>query len=273
MAFPASLSGAMAENAFTPPLATSYELEAMRGLDWAVEQAGGADKVKAGIVYQNDDYGKDGLKGWKQAAGKLGVEIVSEQSAAPGQKDFIAVITQLKKAGATHVLLSVLPSGTGPVLGTALQAEYKPIWIGNTPAWVDAFFNPKVVPSAVFANYYQVMSLPYWGEDVPGMDKFLAAFKAHGSQNPDFYILLSYVQGLVQLKAFNIALEKGDTSRQGYKAALQSLENETLGGIVKEGVTLTKVPYVTGTESRVLQPDFDKQSWKVVADYAKPSSL
>lgn len=272
VAFPASLSSAMAENEFTPPLATSYKLEAMRAMDWAVEQAGGADKIKAGIVYQNDDYGKDGLEGWKKAASAHGVELVSEQSAAPGQKDFIAVITALKKAGATHVLLSVLPSGTGPVLGTALQAEYAPVWIGNTPAWVDAFFSPKVVPSAVFANYYQAYSLPYWGEDVPGMDKFLAAYKQHGSANPDFYILLSYIQGLVQLKAFSICLEKGDTSRQAFLDALHSLKNEDLGGMV-QGVDLSSVPYVTSTESRIIKPDFDKKSWTVVADYAAPSKM
>ena len=30
--------------------------------------AGGADKIKVGIVYQQDDYGQDGLDGWKKAA-------------------------------------------------------------------------------------------------------------------------------------------------------------------------------------------------------------
>lgn len=272
VAFPASLSSAMAAHEFTPPLGTSYQLEAMRAMDWVVESAGGADKVKAGIVYQNDDYGKDGLAGWKAAAKDLGVEVVSEQSAAPGQKDFIAVITALKQAGATHVLLSVLPSSTGPVLGTALQAQYTPVWIGNTPAWVDAFFNPEVIPSVVFQNYHYVFSLPYWGEDVPGMDAFIDAFEKHGSQPQDFYIMMSYVQGVLQLKALSIAIESGDFSRESYVRALHSLEDEDLGGLVQD-LNLAKVPYQTSVRARVLKPDFAKKSWTVVGDYAKPSSM
>ena len=91
MAFPASLSSAMAEHQQTPPLAPNYAFEAERAMDYLVESAGGADKIKAGIVYQKDDYGEDGLKGWKAAAARHGVKIVSEQTIAPGQKDMAAV--------------------------------------------------------------------------------------------------------------------------------------------------------------------------------------
>jgi ABC-type branched-subunit amino acid transport system substrate-binding protein len=272
VAFPASLSSAMSANEFTPPLGTSYKLEAMRAMDWVVKEAGGADQVKAGIVYQNDDYGKDGLAGWKQSADALGVKIVSEQSAAPGQKDFIAVITALKQAGATHVLLSVLPSSTGPILGTALQAGYAPVWVGNTPTWVDAFFKPEVIPPAVFANYYFAYSLPYWGENFNGSQDFLAAYEKFGDQPRDYYILLSYVQGLTQLKAFEVALKNGDVSREGYLEALHSLDSEDIGGVIAD-LDLSTVPYATSVQSRILKPDFANQSWKVVADYAAPSSL
>src|SRR5690242_18959782 len=47
VAFPASLSSEMARNPYTPPIGASYKLEAMRAMDFAVEHAGGADKVKA----------------------------------------------------------------------------------------------------------------------------------------------------------------------------------------------------------------------------------
>lgn len=50
IAFPASLSSQMAANENTPPLGPSYVVEATRAMDWAVEKAGGADKVKAAIA-------------------------------------------------------------------------------------------------------------------------------------------------------------------------------------------------------------------------------
>ena len=271
VAFPASLSSAMAVNPHTPPLGVSYQMEAMRAMDWVIKQGGGKDKVKAGIIFQNDDYGKDGHAAWKKAADKLGVKIVSEQGSAPGQKDYAAAISALKDAGATHVLLSVLPSATGPILGTAFKLKFNPIWIGNTPAWVDAFFSHKLLPPPVFANYYQLSGLPFWGEKVPGMDVFLDTFKKYGKTKEDSYILLSYTQGLLQLKAFNIALKNGDVTRKGYLKALQSIKDEDLGGMVQP-ISLNTMPYKTGTKVRVLKPDFAKKSWKVIADYASPTT-
>ena len=152
VAFPASLSSQMGASKYTVPLGPSYKVEAMRAVDFMVENAGSAGKVKAGIVYQQDDYGKDGLAGLKAAAEKAGVSVVAEQTIAPGQKDFGAVVKGLQDAGATHVLISVLPSASGPLLGTAAKLGYAPVWIGSTPAWVDAFFNAKVLPPAVLGQ-------------------------------------------------------------------------------------------------------------------------
>lgn len=271
VAFPASLSSLLAENRYTPPIGTSYEMEARRGVDWLVQEYG-AEEIKAGIVYQNDDYGQDGLNGFRAQAELHGVEIVTEQSVAPGQRDFIAVVTALKEAGATHVHVAVLPTGTGPLLGTAAQTEYMPIWIGNTPAWVDQFFNPDVIPSQVFANFHLIYSLPYWGEEVPGMSDFIQAFEQYGEGDPDFYILLSYVQGLIQLEAFATALENGDISREGYARALNSMENVDMDGMIQP-IDLSEVPYVTSTESRILKPSFANRSWTVIDGYKSPEGL
>ena len=114
VAYPASLSSEMAQHAWTPPIGPSYKVEAMRAMDWVVEQAGGAENVKAAIVYQQDDYGADGRAGWTEAAQHHGVEVVSEQAVSAGQQDVTAVVTALKDAGATHVLLTILPSATAP---------------------------------------------------------------------------------------------------------------------------------------------------------------
>ncbi|MEX2582121.1 MAG: ABC transporter substrate-binding protein, partial [Gemmatimonadota bacterium] len=209
VAFPASLSSQMAEHRYTPPIAPSYFIEAQRAMDWAVEDAGGADAVQAGIVYQQDDYGQDGLEGWRAAAEQHGVNIVAEQPVAPGQTDMTAVISTLRQQGANYVLLTTLPSTSGPVLGTAAQLGYSPTWIGQTPAWIDGFFDPEVIPPAVFSDFYWVMGLPYWGEDVPGMDALMDVqerFGAEGSAG-DFWTVFSYVQTSIGLEAFRRAVE------------------------------------------------------------------
>jgi ABC-type branched-subunit amino acid transport system substrate-binding protein len=274
VAFPASNSSEMGLNAYTPLLTTSYKFEAMRALDWVIEQVGDPKKVKAGIVYQQDDYGKDGLIGWTEAAKRRGVEIVDQQAVAPGQKDYAAVVTSLKEKGATHVLLTTLPSGTAPILGTAAQLGYKPIWIGNTPAWIDRFFSPQVVPPQVLSNFYWVTALAFWGDDVPGMKSFLSVYEKYGKQitDPNFYVLISYAQGIIELEALKRAMAAGPVTRQSYLKALQSLDKYDAEGL-SIPISLTKFPYVPASRSRVLKPKLAERSWEVVAPYADPRPL
>lgn len=272
LAYPASLSSQMAEHAHTPPVGPSYVVEAQRAMDWVVASGTDAGAIKAGIVYQQDDYGKDGLKGWKDAAAQHGVEIVSEQTIAPGQKDFTAVVASLQKAGATHILLTTLPSATGPIVGTAAQMKFMPTWIGNTPAWIDAFYNPDVIPSVVFTNYYQANGLPFWGEPVVGMGAFTGAWDAHHEAlgaTQDSYVLMSYIQGLVAVEAANRAIANGDLTRKGYHAALTSLKAYDAKGMVQP-MDFSAVPYTVSDKTRILKPDFEAKSWTIVADYASP---
>ena len=268
VAFPASLSSQMSEHAFTPPAGPGYKFEALRAVDWAIESAGGADKVKFGIIYDQTDYGADGHMGLTMAAKAMGVAVVAERAIKPGQKDFTADITALKKAGATHVLLTILPSSTGVVLGTAAKMQFGPVWIGNTPSWIDAFFAHPKLPPVVFANFHWVTGMPFWGEDVPGMDKFLAAYDKHGkgNVNPDFYVLMSYLQGRLALEAAKRAIEAGDITRAGYLKALQGIKAFDAGGLLQP-LNFSEFPYVTGTRTRILKPNFEKTTWTEVAPY------
>ena len=274
VAFPASLSSEMASNPHTPPAGPSYVFEARRAVDH-VAQLAGDDKatVKLGIVYDQTDYGKDGLKGFDDQAVKHGFEVVSRRAITPGQKDFTADVTELKNNGATHVLLTVLPSSTGPILGTAIAMKYMPAWIGNTPAWIDAFFAHPKLPPVVFGNFHLVGGMPFWGEEVPGMDAFMKAYGAYGEKlgaRPDFYTLMSYVQGRAALEAANRAIASKDLTRAGYLSALHSMKAWSAGGMLQP-LDFSKTPYVTGTKTRILKPDFEKKTWTVVAPYADPT--
>ena len=274
VAFPVSLSSKMAEFEFTPPVGPSYKNEIKRGLDWAIEQAGGADPLKLGLIYQQDDYGLDGLEALTEAARAKSIPIVSQQTYSAGQADYTAVVTALKNSGATHVFMTAVPSATGPILGIAAQLAYKPVWIGNSPSWIDRFFDPKVVPPAMFDNFHLVQSVAFWGEDVPFMKSFLAAYEKFGRElaPPDTYLLQGYASGLLQLEIVRRMIESGDWSRAGFLKALRAFKDYDPQGTLAEAPDYTRLPYMAGTKSRVLKPDFEKKSWKVVSGYAVPST-
>jgi hypothetical protein len=158
--------------------------------------------------------------------------------------------------------------------GTAATHGVKPVWIGQTPTWVDAFFKPEVIPPAVFANFHWVTGMTYWGENVPGMPKFLEAYEKHGKQlaPPDFYMLMSYVGGLEGIEIIRRAIEAGDVTREGLLAQIPKLENFDANGLIQP-ISLAKVPYVTSTKTRIIKPDFEKKTWSPVADWATPAVL
>jgi ABC-type branched-subunit amino acid transport system substrate-binding protein len=270
--FPASLESGMAEHEYTPPIGSPYKVEAHQAVDWAVEDGG--DDLAFAIIYQGDDYGQDGLEGAREAAEHHGIDIVAEVEVAPGEPDVTGPITQVSEAGATHVLLTTLPSATGPILGTAAGAEFFPVWLGNTPAWIDAFFNEEVLPSAIYQNFRWVTGLTLWGDDVSGMEDFLAAYEQYGSDlhPPDFYLIASYAQGLLGLEAFARALDAGDATRDGYHEALRTIEGYDAGGLFPENIDLGDVPYATTTDTRVLAPGEDLESWEELRGFSTPDS-
>ncbi len=267
VAFPASLSSEMASFEHTPPLGASYGAEARRAMDFVANSEG----AKPAIIYQDDDYGRDALAGWKAQAAHRKLSVVGERPVKPGQVDHAADVKALKDAGATHILLAVLPASTGSVLQAALTSEWTPIFLGCTPSWSDGYFREEALPPAAFSTYYWVTSVPYWGEEVPGMKGFVAAWDKWGKDlsPPDFYVLASYIQGLVQLEAFKRALAAKDVTRAGYFRAMRTISGFDAGGMIQP-VDLTKFPYVTATRTRVLKPDFAKRSWTVAGGWAAP---
>jgi ABC-type branched-subunit amino acid transport system substrate-binding protein len=270
--FPASLSSELAVNEFTPPIGAPYKVEAEHAVAHAFAEAG--DDLAFGVIYQLDDYGGDGLAGAEDAAEFLGIELVGAEGVAPGESDVTAPVQALQNAGATHILLAVLPSTTGPVLGTAAQLGYGPVFYGLTASWIDAFFNPDVLPPPVYANFRWVTGLPLWGEDLPGMEAFLAAYEEFGADQypPDFYILASYTQALLGFEAFARAVDAGDATRAGFYDALRSIDNFDAFGLYPSPIDMTSFPFVTLTDTRILSPGENLEDWTVLAEFATPES-
>jgi ABC-type branched-subunit amino acid transport system substrate-binding protein len=172
-------------------------------------------------------------------------------------------------------MLTTVPSATAPILGVAAQLDYRPVWVGNGPSWIDRFFDATVVPPAIFQNFHWTTSFAFWGEKVPLMKPFLEAYEKYGREMapPDYYILAAYAVGLVQMQALKRCIESGDVTRAGFLQALRTMKDYDTYGATAAPLDFTRLPYVTGTQTRILKPDFAKRSWTVVAPYAVPSTL
>lgn len=106
------------------PVQPVYPMEGRIMAAWAKGELKG---TKIGVVYTNDDAGKDLLTGIEKEAADIGIEVVAEQ-VAPGAEDTSAAITKIKNSGADVVIVAAI-QGTFPqiVKELAKQGMDKPV--------------------------------------------------------------------------------------------------------------------------------------------------
>ena len=68
---PASFDSIWGTDPTVAPVGTPYSIDVANALDYVTD--GGAKKPKVGIIYQNDEYGADGLRGFDAAQGRARV--------------------------------------------------------------------------------------------------------------------------------------------------------------------------------------------------------
>ncbi|HSR12550.1 MAG TPA: ABC transporter substrate-binding protein [Thermodesulfobacteriota bacterium] len=105
-----------------------YEDEASILTKYAVQKLG---VKKIAFFYQNDAYGKSGLKGCKERMAALNMKLAEEISVEPGEKDLSSQMLRLKNSGAEAVILWVNPSSAAIALKTAATLGFKPQWISS----------------------------------------------------------------------------------------------------------------------------------------------
>jgi branched-chain amino acid transport system substrate-binding protein len=106
-----------------------YYTEAQLLVRYGVKNMG---KKRVAVVYQNDDYGKNGLQGAEKEAAKHGMKLVAQVPTEVADTDMKPHVTELKKANADVVLLWVGPAQAVRIIGTAQAMQFKPQWMSTS---------------------------------------------------------------------------------------------------------------------------------------------
>jgi len=227
---------------------------------------------KAGLIYQDDDYGLDGLKGLEFAAKQFGFQIVAKATYKTTDTAFGAQVTAMRTAGADYVFLTTTPSATGRILGAAAALNYTPQWIGNSPSWIGALVGTTAQPSPLvpyLRQYVWVVTDAQcaWGETKEGCEGMKELIENHQKfgkdQPPDYYFIFGYTQARVVHQILEKAVEQGDLTRAGVVKAFESLKNVNMGGL------LNPISYGTACKDKV--PATGSTIWKI--DPAQPIAL
>src|SRR6202000_859701 len=133
--------------------------------------------AKIAVLYQNDDYGKDYLKGLKDELGaKAASMIVAEESYETTEPTIDNHIVKLKATGADVFFDVTRPKFAAQAIKKRAGIEGKALHIlNNVGASVGSVLKPAGFENSqgiVSAAYLKDVSDPQWDND-PGMKEFL----------------------------------------------------------------------------------------------------
>jgi branched-chain amino acid transport system substrate-binding protein len=133
--------------------------------------------AKIGVLYQNDDFGKDYLKGLKDGLGAKASMIVAEESYETSEPTIDNHVVKLKSAGVDVFISITTPKFAAQAIKKIAEIDWKPLHIvSNVSASVGSVIKPAGFENAqgiLSAAYAKDGADPQWDND-PGMKKFLA---------------------------------------------------------------------------------------------------
>jgi branched-chain amino acid transport system substrate-binding protein len=133
---------------------------------------------KVGILYQNDDYGKDYLKGFKDGLGEAAKKVVvMEQTYEVTDPTVDSQIVNLKNSGANVFFNITIPKFAVQAIKKAHDIGWKPLHLlNNVSSSVDVVLKPAGLEASrdlITALYLKDPTDPQWKEDA-GMKEWLA---------------------------------------------------------------------------------------------------
>jgi ABC-type branched-subunit amino acid transport system substrate-binding protein len=134
--------------------------------------------AKIAVLYQNDDYGKDYLKGLKDGLGpKAASMIIAEESFETTEPTIDSHIVKLKSSGADVFVNITTPKFAAQAIKKVAEIEWKPLhFLNNVSASVGSVLKPAGFQNSqdiISAAYLKDASDPQWDND-PGMKEFYA---------------------------------------------------------------------------------------------------
>lgn len=133
--------------------------------------------ARIGILYQNDDYGKDYVKGFKEGLGdKAGEMIVSEQTYEVTEPTIDSQIVNLKNSGADVLFNVTTPKFAAQAIRKVADIGWKPVhFLNNVSNSVGSVLQPAGLEASkdiISSFYLKDPDDPQWKDD-PGRKEWL----------------------------------------------------------------------------------------------------
>ncbi len=181
---------------------------------WAVQELG---KKKIATIYINNDWGVDANKYFTQEARKLGAEILAEEAFTPGEKDFSAILSKLKRLKPELIYLPTFYADAAAILNQAKRIRFNPVVLANS-----SLFSQKTIELGGDAVEGILIPANYFSADPrPAAQEFTREYQALYGVLPNQFAALAYDAANLMVAALQKA---GVDDRSKVKDALVSLQ-------------------------------------------------
>jgi branched-chain amino acid transport system substrate-binding protein len=225
--------------------------------------------AKIAILFQNDDYGKDYVKGLKDGLGaKAASMIIAEESYETTEPSIDDHIVRLKATGADVFYNVTTPKFAAQAIKKIAEIQWKPLHIlNNVSASIGSVIKPAGFENAqgiISSSYLKDTSDPQWKDDagMKAFDEFLTKYFPDGNRI-DLSVMYGYTvaQGLVYvLKNCGDDLTRANIMKQA--ASIKGLK---LGGLLP-GVEVNTSPTDFAPINQLQLMTFKGERWDLFGD-------
>jgi branched-chain amino acid transport system substrate-binding protein len=162
--------------------------------------------ARIGVLYQNDDYGKDYFLGLKDVLSDKFDKMVSTQSYEPTDPTIDSQIVSLQGAGVDAIIVGATPKFAAQSIRKVYDIGWKPMFfLSNVAIWVNSVMAPAGVEKGVgiiSSAYVKDPTDPGWDDD-PGMKQwrdFMQKYMRDADASDQNYVN-SFNSGMVLVQA------------------------------------------------------------------------
>ncbi len=223
---------------------------------------------KVAVFYQNDDYGKDYLKGFKDGLGSRGSMIVIEESYEVSEPTIDSHIVKMKSVGADVLISFTTPKFAAQTIKKAGEVNWKPLHVvPSVSSSIGSVIRPAGIDNAqgvISATYAKDATDPQWDAD-PGMKEFHAFLTKYvpEASRADSSAMVGY--NTVTTMAEVLRRCGDDLTRENVMKQASSLVGFKQGGLLP-GITVNTSPTDFAPIKQLRLMRFEGDRWQLFGD-------
>jgi branched-chain amino acid transport system substrate-binding protein len=219
--------------------------------------------AKIAILTQNDDFGRDYVKGLKEGLGTKANQIVAEATYEVTDPTVDSQMLKLKASGADVLFNGGTPKFAAQIIKKAGELGWKPMHVLNINSIsVSEVLQPAGLENAkdlITINYGKDPTDPAWKDD-PGMKKYFEFMEKYYPAGVKDSVFNTYGYGVAELMTYVLKQCGDDLTRENLMKQASNIKNFS-GSLGLPGITVNTTPDDYRVIKQFQMQRFDGTRW------------